>query len=976
MLALLMTLFGGVTAYGLAGQSKASTASDPVSTTETPADVKIDPAPAPESVKVESPTPDIILPQQGEVSAGNTNITVPLGDSFTSTAYAGRVQTLDLENDTVVSIEVLSNPAHGNVTVNPDNTLALVLSDTQDTSDVTFSVRLTYDDGSTEDHDVEVDVIAGPQGAGWGMGEFFMLETDNDDRVVVEHGENHQKLYISGSDDALTINDIAILEGLAPEDIKQSFFRDNPEYGTDPEEPLAQDAGRLAWKTMMNDSEKSSDWLLLERGYDYDSLGGLFGPGTEGESEINPLYFGAYGEGADPRVTSEFSISQQGAENIVIQGIDFEDGMRMLNGKNILVDNVSLSARANIQNMEGFTFRHVDIVDVVSEAPRNGESWSPHADRESGVYISKSSNILFEDSFFDHNGWAEDYDPGGDISGGMPPSMFSHNVYIQSSNLDFTFRDNISMRGSATGVQMRAGGFIEDNAIIDNNGAINFAGGGDKLDGNYTLFTDNLVTSGGYRETDLGQGALTNGISNQAELTSLVDNIITHLADPNNPDEIAAKIVGHNPYRSDHDPYYDDTVIHNWVGSKNDEEQDARNLNTEGLDYDVLNETTIQNFTVQLLGTETATIKDLANFLRAQYEDQSEDVVDADLINAFFQSGFGISTTLRADAETLRFIPSDLADGMRWDNRLNWSTEDLPGTQDGDSIDLAGNWVYYGGTTTVDTLDFGDGGKLFVSHGYLEVSGELGADGEGGTIGIDGSGQFWTDGYAGTAQMTIEADGGRFANTGNFDGHVDMTLSDNAQALLASNGGQFTFDAGSSLTVTGGDVKVGFDGEDGTTGLLTFDEGATVNYLAEDGEIGEIREFYSGHYMSEGDGVLSGIALNGADLVIDISSLEGGSVYTLMSADEIIGSFASLEVLGLASDQDVSILIDYETDEITFNLGAAGSGSGQQYLYVDGTEIATPQEQSIWDVLTAGHGTYSDDTSVSSEDNPFEFDDI
>jgi hypothetical protein len=976
MLTLLMALFAGMAAAASAGKStENSTALDPVSTTETPVDVQIDPASTPEPVEVESPTPDIILPQQGEVSAGNANITVPLGDSFTSTAYAGRVQTLDLEDDTVVGIEVLSNPAHGNVTVNPDNTLALVLSDTQDTSDVTFSVRLTYTDGSTEDHDVEVDVIAGPQGAGWGMGEFFMLETDDDDRVVVEHGENHQKLHISGSDDALTINDIAILEGLEAGDINWKFFSDNPEYGTDPEEPLDQEAGRLAWEALMADPEASSDWMLLERGYDYDSLGRLYGPDSQGESELNPLYLGAFGEGADPRITEDFATVKQGAENIVIQGIDFEHGITFLNGKNILIDDVSMGSESNIQNVDGFTFRHVDVVDVANETPRNGESWEPHYDRESGIFISKSSHVLFEDTFFDHNGWADDYDPAGDISGGMPPSMFSHNIYIQYDNLDFTFRDNISMRGAASGVQMRAGGFIEDNVIIDNNGAINFEGGGDKLNGNYTLFTDNLVTSGGHKEADQGQGALTSGISNQADLTSLVDNIITHLADPNNPNELEAKYHGQNPYRSDEDPYYDDTIIHNWVGSKNDEEQDARNLNTEGLDHDVLNETTIQNFTAQLLGTETATIEDLANFLRAQYEDQSEDVVDADLINAFFQSGFGISTTLRADAETLRFMPSDLADGMRWDNRLNWSTEDLPGTQDGDSIDLAGNWVYYGGTTTVDTLDFGDGGKLFVSHGYLEVSGELGADGEGGTIGIDGSGQFWTDGYAGTAQMTIEADGGRFGNTGNFDGHVDMALSDNAQALLASNGGQFTFGAGSSLTVTGGDVKVGFDGEDGTTGLLTFDEGATVNYLAEDGEIGEIREFYSGHYMSEGDGVLSGIALNGADLVIDISSLEGGSSYTLMSADEIIGSFASLEVLGLASDQDVSILIDYEADEITFNLGAAGTGSGQQNLYLEGIEIATPQEQSIWDILTAGHGIYPDDPDMP-EDDLLQFDDI
>jgi hypothetical protein len=919
---------------------------------------------APE-VEVAVPSPEVEAAAPTEANSVEAS---PLESSFSATAYAGRVHTLELDDPNVVGIEVLNGPEHGNVTVNPDNTIALVLSDTQDTSDVNFTLRLTYEGGSTQDQDVEIDVIAGAQDAGWGMGNFYMLETDEDDRVVVEHGENHQKLHISGNEDALTINDIAILESMDPDDINWKFFLDNPEYGTDPEEPLAQDAGHLAWAALMDGDKASSDWLLLERGYEYGSLGRLFGPGTQGESEINPLYLGAFGEGADPKITSEFSIVKAGAENIVMQGVDF-NGLRILNGENILIDDASMSARTNIQNLERFTYRHVDVVDVVSEAPRNGESWSPHSDRESGIFISKSSNILFEDNFFDHNGWADDYDPGGDISGGMPPSMFSHNVYIQSSNFDVTFRDNISMRGSATGVQMRSGGFIEDNVIIDNNGAIMFAGGGTENPGNYTLFTDNLVTSGSHKETDLGQGALTKGISNQAELTSLVDNIITHLADPNNPDEIAAKFISQNPYRSDFEPYYDDTIIHNWVGTKNGEDQDERNLNTEGLEYNVLNETTIQNFAADLLGTETATIEDLANFLRAQNEGQFETVVDADLINAFFQAGFGISTTLREDPETLRFVPSDLGDGMRWDNRLNWSTEDLPGTQDGDSIDLGGNWVYYGGTTTVNDLDFGAGGELYVTHGYLNVDGTLAGDGNGGTINIDGSGQFWTDGYTGTSQLDINVDGGRFANTGQFEGPVDISLSDNAQAILASENGHFYLDADSALTVTGGDVKVGFDGEAGDTGVLLFEEGATLTFDAEDGEISTIREFHSGHFEGAGDDFQSGTDLGGAFLTVDLANLEAGNVHTLMSADEIIGTFGSFDALGLASDQDVSLLVDYDTDKVTLNLGTVGEGSGQQFIYVEGGEFATQDASALWEALTSGHGTYSEAPPDSSMDD-------
>lgn len=924
---------------------------------------------APEPLVLAGAPGNVSAPQQDVEAEPNGQGGVTLDNTFETTVFAGRVATLDLNDPEVRSVEVVSDPSHGNVTVNPDNTLALVLSDTQSTEDVSFSVRLSYADGSVQDETIEVEVVEGTHGAGWGMGNFYMLQTDEDDRVVVEHGENHQKLHISGSEDALTINDIAAIEGLDPSEIGWKFFRDNPEYGTSSDEPLAQDAGKKAWEALMNDSEPSSDWMLLERGYEYGDLGRVITAQSQGESELHPIYISAYGEGDAPKVASSFSTVKAGAENIVIQGLDFEANVTMLNGKNVIMDDISVTnGPMNIQKIDGFTLRNSDVVDVTQDAPNNGEFWAPHLDRESGIYISNASNVLLEQNFFDHNGWAEGYDPAGSADQGQPPSMFSHNVYIQSENEDVTFRDNIIMRAAATGVQMRAGGFIEDNTIIDNNGAIMFAGGGDKFDGNYTLFTDNVITSGAHKETDKGQGALTKGVTDAADMSTLVDNIITHLADPNNPAERIAKYDGQNPYSESETAYYDDTIVHNW-SKEIDDPIDDRNLNTEGLDYDVLNETTIQNFTAQLLGKETATIDDLGNYLRAQADGAFDDVVDADLINAFFQSGFGLDTTLRDTAETLRFVPSDLGDGMRWDNRLNWDTNDLPGTQDGDSVDLADNWVYYGGTTTVENLDFGDGGKLFVNHGYLEVEGTLEMENEGGTLTLDSSGQFWTAGYTGDSQFTVEADGGRFANTGTFDAPVDMSLSDNAQAILATDGASFRLGAESSLDLIGGDIKVGFDGDSDGTATLHLERGSNLNFFAEDEEVAEISEFYSGHFASPGETVTSGINLGDANLSIDLNTLAGGSTHRLMSADEIIGNFASIELLGLGASQDASIVIDYETDEVTLNIGEDGKGAGRQTLYTNGDATVDFDSADLWTALTAGQGTYSDEPQTAMDED-------
>ena len=60
--------------------------------------------------------------------------------------------------------------------------------------------------------------------------------------------------------------------------------------------------------------------------------------------------------------------------------------------------------------------------------------------------------------------------------------------------------------------------------------------------GNYTLFTDNVVTSAGYKDADDQIRAPTRRrMTMAAMISTLMDNIITHLADPNNPDELARK---------------------------------------------------------------------------------------------------------------------------------------------------------------------------------------------------------------------------------------------------------------------------------------------------------------------------------------------------------------------------------------------------------------------------------------------------
>lgn len=864
-------------------------------------------------------------------------VTLP-GENETLTAEAGRVLTLDpaaSDSGEISSIRILSQADHGHVSVNPDLTLAIVLSeDPANTASTSFRYEITYSDGSTREVDTTLDLTTGQEEKGWGQGEFYMLEEDAYGNAVVEHGENHRKVYVTEGDHGLTAAEIAKMEGLTADKITAAWLQKNPEYGATPDMALDSELGLELWYAITHVKQgATSNWLLFERGYDYGKTGRLINAAASGESELNPLFVGAYGEGAKPIIGSEISIYQRDSDHVVIQGLDAY-GFMALQGNNILLDDMSFFGEMlNIQKVNKFTLRNSDIVDMIHDEPVNdGDTWHASLNRTGGVFIAGTDGALVEGNLFDHNGWADGYDYNLSADSPMPPSYYNHNLYMANNNSDVTVRDNIIMRGASFGAQVRSGGVIEDNVFIDNNAAVS-ALGGDYNNagpiGNYTLFLDNLITSAGHKRVAAKEGALSMGIVEEARQTTLIGNIVAHLADPNNSTEVAEKTVTHKPLDIKHGAYFDDTIIYNWQAKKTGA-QATNNQNVAGLDMATLDETTIQNFTAQLLGKETATIADLGNYLRAQADGALDHVVDADLINAFFREGFGLSTHLRAVETTLRFTPDDRADGMRWDNRLNWSTTDLPGTQDGDSVDLGGNRVLFGAqTVTIDDFIFGDFGEFRATSGRLNIAGSISVADTGALLEIDNAGQVWMAGYLDSDQLALDIQGGRFANTGAFAGGVDLTLGDNGQALLAVAGAAFDLQDGSSLTITGAKAKAGFDGGNGDSAVLRLHEGAALSFVAGETGFGKLAEFYSGAY--ESSDVTSGIRLDG-DLSIDLAgwtATAAAQTWVLLDADQLIGSFDSLSITGMDSDRDALLRVDYVSDTVTLVLSADGTGTGR-----------------------------------------------
>ena len=293
-------------------------------------------------------------------------------------------------------------------------------------------------------------------------------------------------------------------------------------------------------------------------------------------------------------------------------------------------------------------------------------------------------------------------------------------------------------------------------------------------------------------------------------------------------------------------------------------------------------------------------------------------------------------------------------DGVRWDNRLNWDSGDLPGTVAGDSVDLGGNQVVFGGTVTLDDMTFGADGGLISTHGRLDVSGTL-TGGAGATLDIDRAGQVWVNGTSGSEALAITVAGGRFANTGTFDGPVALTAT-GGQTILATGGAEFRVDGQSRIEIGGTDTRIGFDGDDDGAAILRLETGATLGFTAEGGGFATLGEFRSGAYGAAPD-VQSGIDLGDADLELDVTGLTATDSFVFIDADELVGSFGSLAVQGLGN-RDAEVTIDYEADTIWLDLT---QGTGHTSLSTTGTEeMIDPGDAALWEMLTTGPDTSSE----------------
>ena len=628
----------------------------------------------------------------------------------------------------------------------------------------------------------------------WGAADHYMLErAPLTGDVIVEPGRNHRKIYVSNAPTAYSAAMIAAAVGRAS--VNATWLKANPEWGGSEDKALIADLGLALFRELTKTGvAPNSTWLLFQRGYDYAGLDISPARCSMGEGPLHPIVIGAWGAGPRPKGFLLKSTSYH-PSHYVYRDLEIHDA-GCLSGWNWLFANVhngsagEMGANGASNSVDGWTQYRTITLDVHKAAPSNPLKWHHSVDRCGGGYWSNVNGLLFDECFWDHNGWQDGYSPDNDGTMPQPPSMMSHNVYIAHNCRDVTIDRCLSSRSSSIGLQMRPGGRITDCFLLDNNIICNDLGGnydGAGPIGEYGLHLGNIGTSAGYRLAE-GIGGYNWGMDLVGRQQAVVDCIVCHMSNPADPIEVERKKGRHFALNvsAARPMIYNNTIHYNWANS---------NSGVEALDLTALQATTIQTYAGKLFGRDQATIAEYLDHVRALPNIGQE----LDRLLEYFRSPYGRHKPTRTTPETCIFKPDYRGEGFRWDNRLNWSSGDLPGSVAGDTVDLHGNRVKFGRLTRqVAGITF-RGALLEVTSGKLVAQ----AQNDRASVELRESGQY----VAQNGDGAFAARGGRLTFTGKSQ--ADLVISGQAECLF---GADLTIPEGQTLRIDGGQCFAGWDG--------------------------------------------------------------------------------------------------------------------------------------------------------------------
>jgi hypothetical protein len=241
-----------------------------------------------------------------------------------------------------------------------------------------------------------------------------------------------------------------------------------------------------------------------------------YGPGSTRPTFVltGGLFFSTSGGGGSPAFVGNFIVadlharqdSKDPASSSFRAGLG---GTPLINvkraGSDILFEDLLLEfgqinfEADNAGGVVDLTIRRSIIVDNYST--------NSHAQ---GIYADGLNGLLIEDCLLDHNGWY-------DGVSGAEPTIYNHNLYMQTGNTNVIIRGSISARASSHGLQFRPGGIMENNLFLDNSISAFISSAGGIVRRNVVIGGRNMDSS-----TPRGWGLSTQSVSS----VEMYDNIV------------------------------------------------------------------------------------------------------------------------------------------------------------------------------------------------------------------------------------------------------------------------------------------------------------------------------------------------------------------------------------------------------------------------------------------------------------------
>ena len=238
-----------------------------------------------------------------------------------------------------------------------------------------------------------------------------------------------------------------------------------------------------------------------------------------------------------------------------------------------------------------------------------------------GLYMNEVDEILIEENLLDHNGWLS---PDSDHPT-TAPTIYNHNVYLNSNTTHVVLHGNITARASADGFKARGGGAVINNLALADGIPININGYGHEgveTTARYNVVMDSLnlplhgpPEASGHLERDWGIyfGAI------DIALMDVVGNIVAHSPGGHRPvasacEAIPECVAGHIVYAWGEDP--------NTEGDFPDPERDLESY-------------------LSSIG-ETATLEAFLAEARKQSRANWRPELTAQAVNDYIREGFGV----------------------------------------------------------------------------------------------------------------------------------------------------------------------------------------------------------------------------------------------------------------------------------------------------------------------------------------------